>query len=144
MTSKSGLMCPSAEPDGAGAVLFGLVVGTPDRPETAYLDEAQPVTPELLRLAEPVAPTEMFRFGARCIRNGCAHYDNARDSCRFGEKTVRLAPVVVHRLPACAIRSSCRWWRQEGRAACMRCPQVVRTCVTGSPEVGQAADPRVT
>lgn len=143
MASRAGLMCPSAEPDGAGASLFGLVVGTPDKPETAYLDDAQPVTPALLALADPVAPTEMFRFAARCIRNGCAHYDAAQDSCRFGEKVVRLAPVVVHRLPKCAIRASCRWWHQEGSAACQRCPQVVRTCVQGSPEVRQAADPRV-
>lgn len=143
MTSRSGLMCPSAEPDGVGATVFGLVVGTADRPETAYLDTPQAVTPELLALADPVSPTEMFRFAARCIRNGCAHYDGPRDRCRFGEKTVRLAPVVVHRLPACAIRASCRWWYQEGSAACQRCPQVVRTCLTGSPEVRQAADPRV-
>lgn len=143
MDRTTHLMCPSAEPDGASATVFGLVLGTPERPETVYLDEARPVTAELLALAEPVAPTEMFRFAARCIRTACAHYDTARDSCRFGEKTVRLAPVVVHQLPRCAIRSSCRWWHQEGAAACQRCPQVVRTCVAGSPEVGRAADPRV-
>ncbi|TAH43687.1 MAG: nitrogen fixation protein [Betaproteobacteria bacterium] len=143
MDRKTHLMCPSAEPDGAGATLFGVVLGTPERPETAYLEEARPVTAELLALADPVAPTEMFRFAARCIRTGCAHYDDARDTCRFGEKTVRLAPVVVHQLPRCAIRSSCRWWYQEGAAACQRCPQVVRTCAAGSTEVGRAADPRV-
>lgn len=143
MASGSALMCPSAEPDGADATLFGLVVGTAERPETAYLTEAQPVTRELLALADPVAPTEMFRFAARCIRKGCAHWDAGRETCRFGEKTVRLAPVVVQRLPACAIRSTCRWWHQEGAAACLRCPQVVRTCVAGGAEVRLAADPRV-
>lgn len=143
MTGSKALMCPSAEPDGAGATVFGLVMGTPERPETAFLAEALPVTPELLARAEPVTPTEMFRIAARCIRGGCAHYDRTRDHCRFGEKTVRLAPVVVHRLPACAIRASCRWWHQEGAAACLCCPQVVRTCVIGSDEVGRAADPRV-
>lgn len=143
MASSLGLMCPSADPDGAGATLFGLVVGTPDRPETAYLEQAQPVTPELLALAGPVDPTEVFRFAARCIRQGCAHYDASRDTCRFGEKTVRLAPVTVQQLPLCAIRVNCRWWHQEGASACMRCPQVVRAGVGGSPEVRQAADPRV-
>jgi hypothetical protein len=143
MASPCGLMCPSAEPDGMDATVFGLVVGTPERPETAYLDQAQPVTPELLALAEPAAPTEVFRIAARCMRKGCAHWDAGRETCRFGEKTVRLAPVVVLQLPTCAIRPSCRWWHQEGAAACQRCPQVVRTCVLGSTEVGQAADPRV-
>jgi len=31
---------------------------------------------------------------------------------------------VVSALPRCAIRPVCRWFRQEGRAACLRCPQV--------------------
>jgi hypothetical protein len=32
---------------------------------------------------------------------------------------------VVDGLPACTIRRECRWFRQEGRAACQRCPQIV-------------------
>jgi len=28
-------------------------------------------------------------------------------------------------LPACLIRATCRWYQQEGKAACHRCPQVV-------------------
>lgn len=39
-------------------------------------------------------------------------------------KTVQLASVVAEKLKPCAIRSECRWWRQEGKAACVRCPQV--------------------
>jgi hypothetical protein len=35
-----------------------------------------------------------------------------------------LAPVV-NALPPCQIRPTCRWFRQEGRNACLRCPQVV-------------------
>ena len=31
---------------------------------------------------------------------------------------------VVGALPRCAIRPTCRWFRQEGREACLRCPQV--------------------
>jgi hypothetical protein len=29
------------------------------------------------------------------------------------------------RLPACAIRHSCRWYAQRGAAACAVCPQIV-------------------
>ena len=38
---------------------------------------------------------------------------------------VDLLPAVTEALPACRIRPECRWYRQEGRPACMRCPQVV-------------------
>ncbi|WP_256973461.1 hypothetical protein [Nostoc sp. T09] len=32
---------------------------------------------------------------------------------------------IVEDLPGVVqIRSSCRWWQQEGKAACMRCPQI--------------------
>lgn len=143
MSGPNTLMCPSADPDGAGAVVFGLIVGTPEAPETAYLEETQAVTPELLALADPVAPADMFRFGARCLRGGCAHWEAERAVCRFGEKTVRLAPAVVSVVPTCALRANCRWWHQEGMAACQRCPQVIRTGAIGHPEVRQAADPRV-
>jgi hypothetical protein len=44
--------------------------------------------------------------------------------CRLVAKTVQLAPVVVEKLKPCAIRAECRWWQQEGKAACVRCPQV--------------------
>jgi hypothetical protein len=36
-----------------------------------------------------------------------------------------MLPEVVDSLPACNICRDCRWFRQEGRAACMRCPQIV-------------------
>ena len=39
---------------------------------------------------------------------------------------------VVRALPRCAIRPTCRWFRQEGPAACFRCPQVVTDSRTAS------------
>jgi hypothetical protein len=53
---------------------------------------------------------------------------------RAGSGSVRVSPVtriaryphpVVKALPVCTIRAECRWFAQEGRAACERCPQVV-------------------
>jgi len=38
---------------------------------------------------------------------------------------VNNLPVVEDNLLACAIRRDCRWWLQEGKSACLRCPQVV-------------------
>ncbi|MEH2255413.1 hypothetical protein [Nostoc sp.] len=36
----------------------------------------------------------------------------------------KLLPVA-EALPPYSIRRDCRWWQQEGKAACMRCPQVI-------------------
>ena len=142
MSSKPETLCPSAPPDWEGARLFAVAVGTPDRPSNAYLDQVQPVTRELLDLAAPAEPTEVFRFAAPCAERSCGHYDGTAHKCRLVEKTVRWIPGVVEKLPRCAIRVSCRWWQQEGRAACQRCPQVVTVNYAAGENSRRAADPR--
>ena len=57
MSTRPETLCPSAQPDWDEARLFAVVGGTPDRPETAYLDQVQPVSQEVLDLAGPVTPT---------------------------------------------------------------------------------------
>lgn len=143
MTTQSEILCPSAFPEWEGARLFAVVGGTPERPETAYLDQSQPVTPEILELAGPVAPIEVFRFAAPCAARGCQQYDAATESCQLAHKTTRLAPAVVHLLPRCAIRANCRWWVQEGAAACQRCPQVATLNYAPSEAMRNASDPSV-
>lgn len=144
MSTRPQTLCPSAPPDWQGAQLIGVVGGTPERPETAYLDQAQPVTQEILDLAGPVAPAEVFRFAAPCANSGCGHYDGAEHKCRLAEKTVRWVEQVVDALPKCSIRASCRWWQQEGPAACRRCPQVVTINFAPSKAMRDAADPQLT
>jgi hypothetical protein len=94
-----------------------------ERARLGYLAEPIPLTDELLSLTAPVQPAEVFRFSAPCAGDDCQHFDG-RD-CSLISKAVALLPAVVTRLPACRVRSTCRWWLQEGRAACARCPQVV-------------------
>jgi hypothetical protein len=106
-----------------GSVVFGVIGGTADEPRVAYLDKPQPVSDELLALAEPVLPTEVFRFAAPCAGSGCQHFDGAK--CRLAARTVQILPEAVDILPPCSIRPKCRWWQQEGKAACLRCPFVV-------------------
>jgi hypothetical protein len=117
------LLCPSAQPEMAGSVIFGIVGGTVDEPRVGYLTEVLPTTLERLALALPVKPTEVFRFGAPCAGTACRHFDGMQ--CRLAVRTVQRLEPVVEALPPCPVRSDCRWWRQEGRAACVRCPQVV-------------------
>jgi hypothetical protein len=120
---SAACLCPSAQPEMAGSLLFGVVTGSVDRPRVAYLAEPQPVSDELLAMSGPVRPTEVFRFAAPCAMSQCRHFDGV--NCRLVQRTVQLLPVAVERLPPCRLRPKCRWWRQEGRAACLRCPQVV-------------------
>jgi hypothetical protein len=144
MSTRPETLCPSAQPDWEGARVIGVVGGTPERPETAYLDQAQPVTQDILDLAGPVAPAEVFRFAAPCANSACGHYDGAEHRCRLAEKTVRWVEQAVDNLPKCSIRASCRWWQQEGPAACRRCPQVVTINFAPSRAMRDAADPQLT
>jgi len=116
-------LCPSAQPEWQGSVAFGVVRGTAEEPRVTNYPEVLPVTEDLLKLAQPVHPTEVFRFAAPCLCHGCVHFKI--DRCSLVERIVRILPEVVRSLPSCAIRSHCRWWQQEGANACFRCPQVV-------------------
>jgi len=132
-------LCPSAQPEMADSVAFGVAVGTVDTPRVAYLVKPMPVTPELLALSGPVAPTEVFRFAAPCAGRGCRHFDGA--TCGLATKIVQLLPPAVESVPPCDIRPHCRWWQQEGKSACLRCPQIVTVTLAPSDLLRHAADP---
>jgi hypothetical protein len=133
MKTERPILCPSAQPDCQGARVFGVVGGTADAPEVAYLPAPQPVTDELMQLAKPVRPGEVFRMAAPCACRGCGHFAPEASQCRLVANIVQQRPSVVDTLPPCAIRSECRWWQQEGKAACLRCPQVVTERFTPLP-----------
>jgi hypothetical protein len=133
-------LCPSARPEMEGSILFGVVGGSVDAPRVGYLDEPLEVTPELLGLSGAIPPTEVFRFAAPCAAARCQHFDGA--NCRLAQRTVRLLPMAVDRLPACRLRPRCRWWLQEGKAACLRCPAIVTDNHAPTPWVRRAATPR--
>jgi hypothetical protein len=122
-----------------GSVVFGIVLGTVTAPRVAYLEESQPVTDQLLALAAPVKPTEVFRLAAPCAGGACQHFDGSR--CRLVRQTVRALPVVADLLPPCPIRRECRWWQEEGKEACRRCPQVATESYHMPPELRRAAEP---
>jgi hypothetical protein len=132
-------LCPSARPEMPGAFAFGAVAGTVVAPRLVHFDEPQPVSDELLALARPATPTEVFRFAAPCAGHACAHFDG--QDCRLATRIVQILPAVTSSLPPCTLRPECRWWQQEGKAACMRCPQVVSECLAPSEEMLRAALP---
>lgn len=116
-------LCPSARPESVKSIVFGIVSGTVAKPRVAYLKQQQPVTDELIAQTSPVTLTEIFRTASPCAESGCQHFDGK--DCRLAMRIVEKLPVVVEELPPCSIRASRRWWQQEGKTACMRCPQVI-------------------
>jgi hypothetical protein len=140
MKSPRQTLCPSAPPQWEGSQVIGVVGGTADVP---YLPEPLPVTDELLALAGPVAPQEVFRFAAPCACSGCGHFAKEESKCRLAEKVARWVPIAVEKLPPCSIRPNCRWWQREGKAACLRCPQVVTHNFKPSQTMREAGDPAV-
>lgn len=131
--------CPSASPQAAGGFVFGIVEGTAADPLVSYLAVPLSITDELLSLAEPARPTEVFRFAAPCAAAACSHFDGTH--CTLVQRVTSALPEVVGALPACRLRPRCRWWQQEGRAACLRCPQVVTESPNGSETFRQTAIP---
>jgi len=132
-------LCPSAQPHMTDAVVFGVVTGTPEFPSVRHLERPIPAGDSVLALAAPVKPTEVFRFAAACAGGLCQHFDGA--NCRLVRRIVEMVPPVIGTPPPCPVRPACRWWQEEGRDACVRCPQVV-TDRYGAPEaLREAADP---
>jgi hypothetical protein len=132
-------LCPSAQPEWREASLIGIVGGHSGQSADGAHREPTAVSKEILDLSHPVTPAEVFRFAAPCICNGCVHFTDQK--CQLAARVVQLLPEVVERLPTCAIRSRCRWWLQEGKAASMRCSQVVTDNCNPSEIMRQAATP---
>ena len=138
-TSETVPFCPSARPELPNSTVFGVVNGTAEEPCVAYLEQPQPVTDELIALTGSVTPTEVFRTAAPCATEKCQHFDGK--DCRLAMRIVEQLSAVVEELPPCSIRRNCRWWQQEGKAACMRCPQVITDNYNPSEQIRQVARP---
>jgi hypothetical protein len=136
--SRKPIDCPSAPATADGARIFGVMTGTPDAHRVGYLSEALPVSEKLLALAGPAKPTQLFRIAAPCANGGCKHFQG--NTCTLAQRIVEGVPAVVNALPACQIRSTCRWFRQEGKEACFRCPQVMTDKSNASDYEKQIAD----
>ena len=143
MAADPTVLCPSALPHMDGARVFAVVGGTVEAPRADYLEHAVPLTDGMRALAHPVDPAEVYRVASPCVEGACQHFDGGEHICRLARKTAALAPIVVERLPRCAIRATCRWWKQEGVSACRRCPQVATLNFQPGAEMRAAADPAV-
>jgi hypothetical protein len=111
--------------DNDDPLVFGVVGGTAEQPRVGYLATPQKLTPELAALCLPATPAEVLRIATPCVKHRCIYWE--KENCTLAQRIVQILPAVVDAIPACKLRPGCRWWVQEGKAACFRCPQVVRT-----------------
>lgn len=125
-------LCPSAQPGMDNCRILGVVQQEGPTPMLAYLNQHVPATPDVLAMAAPLKPTEVFRLAATCAEHKCPHFDGA--DCRLATRIVQIMPAVVDVLPPCLIRKECRWYSQEGGAACKRCPEVTTVSYDLSPK----------
>lgn len=132
-------LCPSAAPDLDGSVAFAVVRPDTATPTVAWIETPVPVTPELLAMTGEVSPRRIFRFAATCQEKSCHHFDGA--DCRLATRLVAALGPVAAKPPPCVIRPDCRWFRQEGVAACRRCPQIVTEYDDPDRTLAEAARP---
>ncbi|MEU0275562.1 hypothetical protein [Streptomyces sp. NPDC006307] len=138
MQDEEALLCPSSPPHLGESVLIGVVSGTPEEPRVIPTERAIPVTQDIVDLARPVSPGEVFRFASRCRTAACIHFKNA--TCHIAARSTVLLDEVTGKLPYCAIRAQCRWFHQEGSDVCRRCPQIVTKQYAPSPEALKIVD----
>lgn len=135
--------CPSAQPDMLEARVIGVLSGSAAEPRIAYLAQEAVIPAANMPPTPGVDPVEAFRFAARCEDHRCAqHVDEAEGGrCGLGARIVTQLDPVVARLPSCTIRASCRWYAEQGREACLRCPQVVTLIPRDASRLSRAAQP---
>jgi hypothetical protein len=124
-------LCPSAQPGMDNCRVLGVVQQDGPVPRLVYLNELLPATDDVLAMSAPLKPTEVYRLAATCAEHKCPHFDGA--DCRLATRIVQILPAVVEALPPCTIRKDCRWYSQEGAAACRRCPEVTTVSYDLSP-----------
>ena len=118
-------------------MVLGVVRQDGPHPVVEYLNERVAATPEVLAMASPLKSTEVFRLAATCAEHKCPHFDGA--DCRLASRIVKMLPDAVDRLPPCIIRKECRWYSQEGAAACKRCPEITTVSYDLSPQVREVS-----
>lgn len=121
MDPRERILCPSARCK-AGATLLGVVRedGT-----IAFLPAGFEVDEDFVRLVRQGRnPESRFRFADRCIEGACQQWKDHHCTVP-GKVRSRLDVLPESGEPDCAVRPYCRWYRQDGAAACDICPLVI-------------------
>lgn len=129
-SDASALMCPSSRCEPGSSLIA--VLG--DEGRLAHITPALPVDEAFAERARAHgSPEARMRFASPCLQSGCGQWTGS--SCGIIEQVVAAGVTPTEgRLPRCAIRPSCRWYAQEGAAACRACPMVVTDAREEAPQ----------
>ena len=123
MKRKTEIMCP-AHRCKSGSQLLGI---RQDNGVIAILPQTLSIDESFIKKVKkhPVSPERRFRFANKCIEGGCKQWDG--EGCSVANKIIRYLNELpsIDTIPSCSIRSTCRWYIQEGNNACKVCVFVV-------------------
>jgi hypothetical protein len=121
MKEAQNKTCPSSMGQ-VGSNLLGVVNASGT---IGYFSEPVEVTPELLAGAGDFDTLERrFRFSNKCVQSGCKQWTG--QECGVIKAVLALENIPQNKeLPDCSIRKTCRWYFQEGGAACNGCRYIV-------------------
>ncbi|MGN9764388.1 hypothetical protein ACTMS2_04370 [Micromonospora sp. SD12] len=116
-------MCPST-PAANATVFLGMI--TPAG-RVAYVTPPLPAEVALAQAATDTPVESRYRLAGPCVTAKCGFWTG--EHCGLGERVAasfrEVAGPAEDDLPRCAIRRTCRWYAEQGRAACAACSQVV-------------------
>ena len=136
----TGHDCPSAQPDMEGARPFGVISGTPTATRIAFFKKSALEGFDWKQNFSSADATRVFRFGARCEESRCTHFNGGQ--CSLGQRVKADLPAVVDSMPSCLLRPRCRWYAEQGKDVCLRCPQVVTMIPEADTLLNSVATPR--
>jgi hypothetical protein len=125
-----GCTCPSGRCR-PGNLLLGIVTSSG---ELAYVRPPPVIDEEFVAVAEQGRlPEARFRFAEPCVESGCTNW-TGDGRCSVADRVVAAQDdgAAAGGLPACGIRSTCRWFAQVGREACRGCPFVLHSEVSAT------------
>ena len=123
MTGEQERMCPSTSVENS-TVFLGMI--TPAR-KVAYVTPQIPIDSVRDTLDDTAGELERrYRFAGPCVTSKCGFWTGRH--CGLGAKLVESyqdtgGPSLD--LPRCSIRHDCRWFAEQGPAACSPCSYVV-------------------
>ena len=132
------LDCPSV-PAQSGSVVIGVIQRRAGQAEVTMLRRAAPLRDVAHLIPDALRATDVLRLAGPCAAGICRHFADRR--CSLASRVVAHLPAVSGRPPPCALRPTCRWWNQEGVAACLRCPQIVTEPSEYGPAMESLATP---
>ncbi len=122
MKTDQQLDCPSAPHQHPEARLLGVVLEEEGEARVAYVEKDTALPEDFDPGSLGIDPGHALRFAAPCANRGCGQWRDG--ACGLGKAIIEQLAPVVDVAPACTLRQTCRWYAENGKASCLRCPQI--------------------